>query len=291
MCTSSEPTSITKVFEAVGLLEEILAFSDVSDLLVATVVSKRWKQAGRADFLWERASSTLYKEKVAAPQEHRIGNGEIVLPFFWRSLFHKEAIQSMTITQVKTMFQHPLLQKHYQGALEKLEEKDVTEFQRFIQVYMLDVVSDTQQHWKHVFYRDLWFGSYACSVIDSKRHHMTNSEVVSKYGFEAYFKIAEDEVMDQEDLEELEVYPDEPGIRLYQHSTCYFKDDHDFIMEMKDAEPFSASDMKWRWVEEGKILQVGPYPSLNVSRKDDWGWKLENVHVVFVARDEFGFSL
>eukprot|EP00521_Asterionellopsis_glacialis_P004816 CAMPEP_0195267728 /NCGR_PEP_ID=MMETSP0706-20130129/12754_1 /TAXON_ID=33640 /ORGANISM="Asterionellopsis glacialis, Strain CCMP134" /LENGTH=176 /DNA_ID=CAMNT_0040322517 /DNA_START=26 /DNA_END=554 /DNA_ORIENTATION=- len=176
------------------------------------------------------------------------------------------------MTQVKAMFQHPLLRRHYQSALEKLEGKDVTEFQKFVQVYMLDVVSHSHQHWKHVFYRDLWFGSYACSVVDATRQHMKLSEVVSIYGFEAYFKIAEDEVMDQEDLEELELYPDEPGMRLYQHSTCFFKDNHDFIMEMKDAEPFSASDMKWRWVEEGKTLQVGPYPSLNVSRRDDWGW-------------------
>mmetsp|Transcript_4722 Transcript_4722/g.7010 ORF Transcript_4722/g.7010 Transcript_4722/m.7010 type:complete len:290 (+) Transcript_4722:14-883(+) len=285
-----EPTSTAKVFEAAGLLEEILAFSDVPDLLVATAVSKRWKEAGRADFLWEKASLTLYKDKIAAPQQRRDTNGELVLPFFWRSLFHKDAIQRMTMNQVKTMFQHPILQIHYQSTLEKLEGRDVTEFQRFVQVYMLDVVSDTQQHRKHIFYRDLWFGSYSCSVVDAARHHMKTSEVVSNCGFEAYFKIAEDEVMDQEDLEELEVYPDEPGIRLYQHSTCFFKEDHDFIMEMKDAELFSG-DMKWRWVEEGKVIQVGPYPSLNVSRMDDWGWKLENVHVVFFARDARNFSL
>ena len=107
----------------------------------------------------------------------------------------------------------------------------------------------------------------------------------------------------------LEVYEKNPRILLYKHSVCYFdppegsnggvcvKDGtstqrNDFFgntnrgrkfrMEvLEHVENIVSSDLQWRWAVNGCKVQVSPYPPLKVQRRsDDWGWELENQHVV-----------
>ena len=49
---------------------------------------------------------------------------------------------------------------------------------------------------------------------------------------------------------------------------------------------YHPNELQWRWVDKGTKVQVGPYPPLTITRKHDWGWRLENVHVVLLFRDE-----
>lgn len=54
-------TSIADTFDSFGVLEHILSFVPAQDLLAATEVSRRFKVAGRSDFLWEEACVSLWK--------------------------------------------------------------------------------------------------------------------------------------------------------------------------------------------------------------------------------------
>ena len=83
------------------------------------------------------------------------------------------------------------------------------------------------------------------------------------------------------------------GILLYHHSICYFKEtNRDFKLVLKENVNFAVghtyhpTDLKWRWLDVGKRIQVGPYPPLNIVRRKDWGWNLENQHVVLLFRDK-----
>lgn len=192
----------------------------------------------------------------------------------------------MTPRQIRGMFQGTNLLYKHQAAL--MDTNDG--LHQHVQQYMLDLLSDTQQQ---CFYHDLWFGSYASSVMDARRVHMFHLEITNSHGFEMYFKISRLDVLDDEDLDELEIYPDHEGLMLYHHSTCHFLDNKGFAMDMGNDEDNAhiPTDLKWRWIEEGMLLQVGPYPPLSVSRRKDWGWKLENAHVVLVYRDARGCSV
>ena len=100
-----------------------------------------------------------------------------------------------------------------------------------------------------------------------------------------YFKIAQDEV-DEGDRSFLTTYDEAEGVLLYHHSTCYFQDSREFVIVLKQyVHSYHPTDLKWRWLDVGKRVQVGPYPPLTVSRRKDWGWKLENLHVVLFFRD------
>lgn len=258
-------------FDSFGILEHILSYAEAQDLLPATCVSRRWKEAGRSDFLWESAIQLRWEDKVGAIPE---------LPLFWRSLFTKDAVQRMTVRQIRSIFHHPLLSEK-KDLLEKCLEKN--ELQRFLQVHMLDVMSDGPD-WHH-FFSDIYFGSYACSVLDSRRERLTQLELCTPHGFDMYFKIAQDEV-DDADRSFLTVYDEAEGILLYHHSTCYFEDGRDFLIVLKQyVHSYHPTDLKWRWLDVGKRVQVGPYPPLTITRRKDWGWKLENLHVVLLFRD------
>jgi hypothetical protein len=277
MATPHEPyinrsTSVeNEVFDSYGVLEHILSYVDAIDLVSVAHVSRRWKEASRADFLWKDAIPLLWVDKIGVQPEH---------PLFWRSLFTKDTVQRMTIHQIRMLFQHPLLAKKKE-MLAKCIEK--SELQRFMQVHMLDVMSD-EPDWHH-FFRDLYFGSYACSKLDSKRAMITSLELCTPFGFDMYFKIAQDEVEDA-DRSFLTVYAETEGVLLYHHSTCYFEETRDFsIVLNQHIHSLHPTDLKWRWLDIGKRVQVGPYPPLTITRRKDWGWKLENLHVVLLFRD------
>jgi len=152
-----------------------------------------------------------------------------------------------------------------------------------LQVHMLDTMSEVSD-W-HRFFSDIYFGSYVSSILDAKREWIAPLELCTKYGFEMYFKVNADEV-DEEDREGLEKYDESENILLYYHSQCFFEESRDFRIVLNHAfHSYHPTDLKWGWLEVGRRLQVGPYPPLTISRRRDWGWKLENTHVVLLLRD------
>jgi hypothetical protein len=301
-CSIVEMTPTSVVFDSFGILEYILCYSEAVDLLAATQVNRRWKEAGRTDSLWEGATERLWRHKIGAPfqqpQAQQGRNGSRAAGsspsssspssspplLFWRSLFTKDAVRRMTAAQIRTIFQHPLLSEK-RDLLDKKHITEKADLQRFLQVHMLDVMSDGPE-WHH-FFSDICFGSYTCSVMDSKRDSITPLELCTPSGFDMYFKIATDDV-DDADRSFLTTYDEEGGngnILLYHHSTCFFEESREFSIVLKQyVQSYHPTDLRWRWLDVGKRLQVGPYPPLAVSRRKDWGWKLENLHVVLLFR-------
>lgn len=261
------------VFYSFGVLEHILSYADTNTLLSATAVNLRWKEAGRSDDLWKLATARLWEGKKGVYKKEE--------PLFWRSLFTKEAVAKMSESQIHAIFDHPFLAEQ-KALLYKCSDR--TEKQRFLQVHMLDVMSSDGSNW-HNFFSDIYFGSFASSQLDSRRETISQAELCTKYGYEMYFKIVEEEV-DDEDRESLLKYDEAENILLYHHSTCYFEENRDFRIELDQAiHSYHPTDLKWGWIEVGHRMQVGPYPPLTASRRKDWGWKLENLHVVMFFRD------
>ena len=145
------------------------------------------------------------------------------------------------------------------------------------------------------FFSDLYFGSFASSMIDSQRQYITQAELCHSSGFEMYFKIEEEDVDEAGgNLDNnFQPYEDGEGILLYRHSTCYFRPDREFRITLQpNVHSYQPPDLRWRWIEVGKRIQVGPYPALTVSRRKDWGWQLENLHVIMKdAQDTSSWSL
>lgn len=65
-------TVVLNVFDTFGLLEHILSFCSVEEWIASSKVSRRWKEAGRMDFLWKRASEQLWVDKVGAPAQDEV---------------------------------------------------------------------------------------------------------------------------------------------------------------------------------------------------------------------------
>lgn len=135
-----------------------------------------------------------------------------------------------------------------------------------------------------VSFTDMWFGSYASSSLDAQRQVIAKDELCNPYGFDTYFKVLEEEVWDENNLSQLIPYEGRPGIMLYKHSVCYFDSNNEFVMEMKEGESHHPMNLQWSWNYDC-LVQVGPYPHLVIARLPNWGWKLENVHVVMLFRD------
>ncbi|KAG7364017.1 F-box domain containing protein [Nitzschia inconspicua] len=62
---ADEPLSPqSQVFALIGILEHnILAYLETVDVLSATAVNRRWKQAGRNDDIWKRIIYRYWKNK------------------------------------------------------------------------------------------------------------------------------------------------------------------------------------------------------------------------------------
>jgi hypothetical protein len=116
--------------DAVGVLEHILSFLAVTDLLNATAVSRRWKKGGRIDPLWHVATRRLWATKKGVPycgddhgddddggggsnrkstQEDENCYGSTNRPIFWRGQYTTKLVQTMTENEIRILFQHPLL--------------------------------------------------------------------------------------------------------------------------------------------------------------------------------------
>jgi hypothetical protein len=274
---------VQEVFDSFGILEQkILCYCDIQDILSATVVNKRWKQAGRHDEIWKDIIRRTWKDKKGVWSSQN--------QIFWRSLYTKYTVQNMTTEQVLCMFRHPLVKDKYRTLQKEIlkNENNTNDFlQRFVQVHMLDVMSeggDGSNFQRRRFFSDLYFGSFASSMIDSQRQYITQAELCNPCGFEMYFKIEEEDVDEAagENLENnLQPFEEGEGVLLYRHSTCYFRSDREFRMTLgPNVHGYQPPDLRWRWIEAGKRIQVGPYPALTVSRRNDWGWQLENLHVI-----------
>jgi hypothetical protein len=112
-----------EVFDPEGVLEHIFSYLTAKDLLSATLVCRRWKEAGRRDDLWKSAITLLWENKIGVSADSSL--------LFWRSLFSKQAVSNMTSDQIRSIFVHPLL-KEKKKLIEKC--KDQSELQRFLQV-------------------------------------------------------------------------------------------------------------------------------------------------------------
>ncbi len=270
-CPEGACASECSVFDSFGVLEHILSYADTCTLISATMVNCRWKEAGRSDDLWKIATLRLWKDKIGVRSAHE--------PLFWRSLFTKNAVSKLSVSQIIAFFDHPLLWEK-KAMVIKCTEK--MELQKSVQVHMLDIMSDGSE-W-HRFFSDIYFGSFASSVIDSRRESISQLELCTKHGYDMYFKVGEEEV-DEEDRGILQKYDEGDNILLYHHSKCFFEESRDFRIVLNQAvHSYHPTDLKWVWLESGHRLQIGPYPPLTASRRKDWGWKLENSHVVLFFR-------
>ena len=71
-------TTVQVVFDdSFGLLEHILSYAAVRDLVVATEVNRRWKEAGRSNVLWEALYKTRVLEGTLDPSEQIKSNAEV----------------------------------------------------------------------------------------------------------------------------------------------------------------------------------------------------------------------
>lgn len=198
------------------------------------------------------------------------------MPLFWRSSLSDAVINHLTVRQIRGLFNHFLLHQQKQQLKTCLEKSEMI---RLVRTY-----AEELQFEGEVRYSDLWFGSFASSMLDAQRESITKEELCSPYGFDTFFKVLEEEVWDSNDLAQLIPYDGHSGIMLYQHSVCYFDPNNDeFVMELKDGEAHHPMNFQWQW--NHNLVQVGPYPHLVITRLPDWGWKLENVHVVMLFRD------
>jgi hypothetical protein len=198
------------------------------------------------------------------------------LPLFWRSYLTRREIQSLSLEQLRAFYRQPLLNLDTSD-LDLNPQLEKCTIQGALQLYMASL------HNRYI--RDcLWYASYSASVFDSKRSDILDSELCSPRGWDTYFKIDPADVNDQDFLENLVPFEDDDSVLLYPHSICYFHENREFTMELKEADLRHTTGLKWNKDGE-RLVRVGPYPPLVVSRKEDWGWKLENLHVVLYARE------
>lgn len=210
---------VYRVFESFGILETMLSYAGVEELLQATLVNSRWKSAGRTDSLWEPHTTQLWEGKFGVKAEPN--------PIYWRTLYTNECVQRMSASQIISVFHQPLLAGK-KPILEKITDGE--ELERFYRVHMLDIMSGASQN--NVFYADIQFGSYASSLIDSKRDSITQWELCTNFGFDMYFKIAREDV-DETDQFEFTAYEESEDILLYHYGTGIFDESYEFHMMLR----------------------------------------------------------
>ncbi|KAG7364016.1 hypothetical protein IV203_037218 [Nitzschia inconspicua] len=144
------------------------------------------------------------------------------------------------------MFCHQIVQTKYNILKDEISKSTSGEASpefllSFVQVHMLDVISqegtaavagtrenndssndddgNNQSGPPRMFFSDLYFGSYASSVMDSKRSVITQQELCTPFGFEMYFKIEEDDIDDDviaETSDQLQRHDDDLSSFLYR---------------------------------------------------------------------------
>eukprot|EP00550_Attheya_septentrionalis_P005886 CAMPEP_0198286548 /NCGR_PEP_ID=MMETSP1449-20131203/5611_1 /TAXON_ID=420275 /ORGANISM="Attheya septentrionalis, Strain CCMP2084" /LENGTH=377 /DNA_ID=CAMNT_0043984325 /DNA_START=135 /DNA_END=1268 /DNA_ORIENTATION=+ len=226
--------AVKKVLEdSCGLLEDIFFFLEPVDWVRASTVNRRWKAAARYDELWKEGASQLWREKrgdmgVELLQKDADKKTNMVFHFHWRSLFSEDAINRLSVRDIRCLFQSfPQGRKQVREALVGCIEKN--EMRSALRNYLpqqLELIqhrstilptttsttpirgegrrrgeqqqqqqSDNRQD-RIVFdrgFNDLWFGSYASAVIDATRNTLTVDELCAPLGFQVFFKISQDD--------------------------------------------------------------------------------------------------
>ena len=276
-----DPTD--KVFYMPGLLHHILMFLSSQDVLCVSLVNRYFFKVSRSDRLWKELCIILWKDKVGMPLLRKDRN---IAPF-WRTFVKRFVVESMSIKDIKGMFvERPMMGRNVRNLLmNSLEKRDMQEAVLELMPKEGDLggdaygMEDDERGRILVGFDQLWFGCYASSVVDSRRSFMTLDELLSRRGFLMHFKVIhEDQDVIGRDVE----------ISLHFHCKCFFdEEENEFAFRMEDsddAELRHPQGLTWKWVVEGRAVQVGSYPAMVVHRLDNWGWKLENHHVVLLSQ-------
>lgn len=151
-------------FDSPGVLEHVLSYlvrpPRMSDLLSASLTSKRWREAARCDELWKDAAHRLWSTKVgiirrtlphevgrmAEREEEEEGDGS-------SSLFHNAIFTEASYSWLTA-----------------------------VRDFFLSTLTLTKN------FDDLWFGFYVCSLVDAKRTEMTIDELCDPAGYDLYRK-------------------------------------------------------------------------------------------------------
>jgi hypothetical protein len=275
---------VEKVLYTHGLLHHILTFATQDDVLCVSLVNRYFFKVSRSDVLWKELCILLWKEKLGMPL---LRKNRTIAPF-WRTFVKPHVVESMSIRDIKMMFaERPMMGRRVRSLLmNSLEKRDM-------QAAVLELMpkegelggdkygmEDDQRGKVLVGFNHLWFGCYASSVVDSKRSFMALEELLSKRGFLMHFKVIHEDmnVRGGHDVE----------ISLHFHCKCFFdEEDNGYAFRMEDSEDpelHHPQGLSWKWVVDGKAVQIGFYPALVVHRLDNWGWKLENQHVVLLSQ-------
>jgi len=273
LTVSGNNDALEKVADSYGLLEHILSYSHAIDLLSASLSNTRWKQAARDDTIWKNAAIHVWKDKVGMPLVRR-GNSIAV---FWRTFVKRHVLEKMSVKDIKGLFaERPLGRRAVRDAFSACLEKSDMQTAA-MQLMPMELGGDNYGMADKVLeegFDDLWFGCFASSVIDSRRATMTRDELLSRKGFLMHWKVYQDN--DALGLEE--------DVMLHFHGIVYFDED-DSVFRMDDPEEMHhPRGLTWQWVVEGKAVQVDQYPPLVVHRLENWGWRLENQHVILYSQ-------
>lgn len=161
---------------------------------------------------------------------------------------------------------------------------------------------------KHVLlegFRHLWFGSYASSIIDSKRSAITIDELVSLNGFSMNFKVVTTTIVSSSSSTTTQTQAQNghrhhrchDDIKLHVYGMCYFHEDFTFHVEQekgmssgrgeedgRQRQNLNQNVLSWKWIVDWRVLQIERYPPLHLKRMKNWGWKLENDQVVLLSQ-------
>jgi len=248
------------------------------------------------------------KKSTSQDVEHRTKLQEQVedaTPLFGRIMLSQTAIEKLTSKQIWSLISYRLREvesRHagyhieeghnetkmashtFQQNIQQLLSSNINEadkksqIMQIIQMCMPTMLGDTSTENSVVVtkgFNDIWFGSYVSSVLDSNRVLMLNEELCSTSGFDFHFKTYGLNSMDYNGLE--------------YYATCWYETNGRFRFRINDDRLNTLDNpvdkLMWRWIVPGRALQVGSYPPVVATRKDEnWGWVLENARVMMISK-------
>eukprot|EP00558_Chaetoceros_sp_UNC1202_P001721 CAMPEP_0197260906 /NCGR_PEP_ID=MMETSP1429-20130617/84272_1 /TAXON_ID=49237 /ORGANISM="Chaetoceros sp., Strain UNC1202" /LENGTH=275 /DNA_ID=CAMNT_0042725155 /DNA_START=557 /DNA_END=1381 /DNA_ORIENTATION=+ len=275
-----------------------MSYSPASDLLAASLVNRRWLLASRDDELWKFACICLWEDKVGMPLVRK-GNS---IALFWRTFLQPRVVnERMTVKEIRSLFaERPLGRRAVMDAFSACLEK--CDMQTTVLELMPthlggvapaapsapcccglgnnDYSSDGEEENDGMVltlgFDDLWFGSYASSIVDSRRSRITVDELLSRKGFLMHFKIFQENGNDTRygmTGEQSGGEEDDEGMHGLGLGTCYFEEDENKfrVEESDDAEMLHPQGLHWKWCgTDKKFVQVGHYPPLKIHRLENW---------------------
>ena len=289
MCNSEHnlyDDPVEKVLYTQGLLHYILTFSSSYDLISVSLASSHCLKISRSDLLWKEQCIYLWRDKVGVPS---LKNGMIIAPY-WRSYVTPNAVENMSVKDLERMFAvRPLGRRQVRELFANCLEK--ADMQQAILELMPRAgelggetsggIEDEQRGRIMIAFDSVWFGSFVSSIVDSSRSAIVLDELLSRKGFRMYFKLIHE---DQDTVDR------DPEISLQYNCKCLFDEEESgfaFRTEewgWEEGAMRSPQNLTWKWVVPGKVVQVGFYPPLVIHRLLNWGWKLENKHVVLFSQ-------